>query len=217
MSRTLKTDIPGEDWRVTIEAVRDSGGFEKIFAGRVAKPLPLVVEFGFGRGEFLIGLAEANPGQAYVGVEYSGKRSTKMARRLARLELRNIAIVEARAEDVLRDALSDESVACFWLNFPDPWPKARHHRRRFVQKETVERITRRLAPDGVLRVATDDADYAEWIDEHLAAAPGLVNAYAPDAWRGDVPARARTAYEEMWRAEGRRFHFFEYRRGRAPK
>jgi tRNA (guanine-N7-)-methyltransferase len=171
MSRTVKTDIPGEDWRVTIEAVREAGGFEKLFAGRVAKPSPLVVEFGFGRGEFLIGLAEAHPEQAYVGIEYSGKRTTKMARRLARLELRNIALVEARAEDVLRDALADESVACFWLNFPDPWPKARHHRRRFVQKESVERITRRLAPDGVLRVATDDPDYADWIDEHLAAAP----------------------------------------------
>ncbi len=217
MSRTVKTDIPGEDWRVTIEAVREAGGFEKVFAGRVAKPLPLVVELGYGRGEFLIGLAEAHPEQAYVGVEYSSKRTTKMARRLAKLELRNIALVEARAEDVLRDALTDESVACFWLNFPDPWPKARHHRRRFVQKETVARITRRLVPGGSLRVATDDPDYAEWIDAHLAAAPGLVNVYAPDPWRSEVSDRATTAYEEMWRAEGRRFHFFEYQRGPDPK
>jgi tRNA G46 methylase TrmB len=69
MSRTIKTDIPGEDWRVTIEEVREAGGFAKVFEGRVPRALPLVVEIGFGRGEFLIGLAEENPEQAFVGIE----------------------------------------------------------------------------------------------------------------------------------------------------
>ena len=211
MSRTLKTDIPGIDWRVSIADARERG-FAKIFAGRVAHPLPLVVEIGFGRGEFLLELAQRAPEQAFVGIEVSYKRALKMARRLAKLAIANIAIVEGRAEEVLRDALADASVACFWLNFPDPWPKKRHARRRFVQPETLALLARRLVPGGVLRIATDDPDYAVWIDERLAAAPGLGNRYAPDRWRPAVEDRLATAYELEWRALGRSFHFFEYER-----
>jgi tRNA (guanine-N7-)-methyltransferase len=211
MSRKLKTDIPGIDWRVSIDDARELG-FAKVFAGRVAHPLPLVVEIGFGRGEFLLELARREPEQAFVGVEVSYKRALKMARRLARLGITNIAIVEGRAEDVLRDALADRSVACFWLNFPDPWPKKRHARRRFVSAESLAQIARRLAPGGLLRIATDDPDYAEWIDERLAAAPELANCYAPDRWRAAVEGRPATAYELEWRALGRSFHFFEYAR-----
>jgi tRNA (guanine-N7-)-methyltransferase len=211
VSRKLKTDIPGFDWRVPLDELRTLGA-EKVFAGRVARPLPLVVEIGFGRGEFLLALAEQQPEQAFVGVELSHKRALKMARRLARRGLANVALVEARAEEVLRDALPDASVACFWLNFPDPWPKKRHARRRFVQPEALAWIARRLVPGGLLRIATDDPAYAEWIDEQLAAAPILANCYAPDRWRAAVPDRMPTAYELEWRALGRSFHFFEYQR-----
>jgi tRNA (guanine-N7-)-methyltransferase len=212
VSRRLKTDIPGVDWRASIDDARERG-FAKIFAGRVAHPLPLVVEIGFGRGEFLLELAQRAPEQAFVGVEVSYKRALKMARRLARLPIANVAIVEGRAEDVLRDALEDASVACFWLNFPDPWPKKRHARRRFVQADALALLARRLVPGGLLRIATDDPDYAEWIDAHLAGAPELLNCYAPDRWRPAVPDRPATAYELEWRALGRSFHFFEYARG----
>jgi len=211
MSRRLKTDIPGIDWRVSLDEAGERG-FAKIFAGRVAHPLPLVVEIGFGRGEFLLELAQREPEQAFVGIELSYKRSLKMARRIAKLEIANLALVEARAEEVLRVALPDASVACFWLNFPDPWPKKRHARRRFVQAGSLALIARKLVSGGVLRVATDDPDYAEWIDALLAAESALENRYAPDRWRPAVLDRPATAYELEWRALGRSFHFFEYER-----
>jgi tRNA (guanine-N7-)-methyltransferase len=211
MSRTLKTDIPGVDWRVSLADARERG-FAKVFAGRVAHPLPLVVEIGFGRGEFLLELAQREPERAFVGIELSYKRALKMARRLAKLAIANVAIVEGRAEEVLRDALEDASVACFWLNFPDPWPKKRHARRRFVQADTLALLARRLVPGGLLRIATDDPDYAQWIDDRLAATSTLANCYAPDRWRPAVPDRSATAYELEWRALGRSFYFFEYAR-----
>jgi len=211
MSRVLKTDIPGVDRRVSIDEARERG-FEAIFAGRVARPLPLVVEIGFGRGEFLLDLAIREPEQAFVGVELSAKRALKMARRLARQEIANVVLIEGRAEAVLADALRDASVGCFWLNFPDPWPKKRHHRRRFVQPDALRWIVRRLVPGGLLRIATDHPGYAEWIDEHLAAVPELENRYTPERWRVQVEGRMATAYELEWRALGRSFHFFEYAR-----
>ena len=211
MTRKLKTDIPGVDWRVPLDELRERG-VAKVFAGRVAHPLPLVVEIGFGRGEFLLALAQEQPEQAFVGIELSYKRALKMARRVARLGLANLVLVEARAEEVLRDVLPDASVACFWLNFPDPWPKKRHARRRFVQPDALAWIARRLVPGGLLRIATDDPAYAEWIDAALAETPVLENRYAPERWRGAVPDRMPTAYELEWRALGRSFHFFEYAR-----
>ena len=177
MSRRLKTDIPGPDWRVSIDDARERG-FAKVFAGRVAHPLPLVVEIGFGRGEFLLELAQRSPEQAFVGIELSYKRTLKMARRVAKLALANVALVEGRAEEVLGDALA--------------------------------LLARRLVPGGLLRIATDDPDYAAWIDAHLADVPELENCYAPERWRPAVADRPATAYELEWRALGRSLHFFHY-------
>ena len=209
MSRSLKYDIPGSDWRVG-HGHAGSRGWPEIFAGDVASPLPLVVEIGFGRGEFLLDLAATAPDTAFVGVEYSFKRTLKAARRLARTPLRNVRLVEARAEDLVRDALPDASVSQFWVNFPDPWPKKRHSRRRLIQPAFAALLARRLVPGGRLDIATDHPGYAEWIDEVLRVAPRLENRYAPEPFRREVDDRKPTAYELEWRSLGRDFHFFRY-------
>jgi tRNA (guanine-N7-)-methyltransferase len=209
MSRSLKYDIPGTDWRVDPEMLA-SGGWRRCFGDDVPEAARLVLEIGFGRGEFLLDLAESSPESAFVGVEYSFKRTLKLARRLARTGLRNLRLVCATGEAVLRDALGDATVDTVWVNFPDPWPKKRHARRRLVQPELAALVGRRLVPGGVWNVATDDPAYAEWIDEVLSAEPALENAYAPEPFRQSVDDRKPTAYELMWRAEGREFHFFRY-------
>jgi tRNA (guanine-N7-)-methyltransferase len=211
MSRSLKHDIPGIDFRVDLGAAAELG-LPQLFGADVAKPLPLVLEIGFGRGEFLMHLAEASPETAFVGVEYSGKRVLKLARRLARSPLRNVRLFEARAEELVAEVLPPASVSCCWINFPDPWPKKRHFKRRLIQPAFVAALRERLVPGGLLRIATDHPGYAEWIDEVLSAAPGLVNRYAPDAFRPEAPGRMSTAYELEWRALGRPLHFFEYAR-----
>ena len=201
MSRTLKTDIPGVDHRTSLDELRERG-----------VPRPLVVEIGFGRGEFLLDLAQREPEQHFLGVELSWKRTLKMARRLARLEIDNVMLLQGPAESLLREVLPEASVRCLWINFPDPWPKKRHHRRRLIQAGTLRWIARCLEPGGLLRIATDHPEYAEWIDAQLAATPGLENRYAPQRWRPAVEGRMPTAYELEWRALGRSFHFFEYAR-----
>jgi tRNA (guanine-N7-)-methyltransferase len=142
----------------------------------------------------------------------SFKRALKMARRLARTELRNVRLVLARAQALVHEACADASVQEFWINFSDPWPKDRHASRRLFQPDFVADLARALAPDGRLHVATDDVPYAHEIASRLEAEPRLENLFAPDRWRPEVPGRLRTAYEETWREEGRPLHFFEYRR-----
>jgi len=215
VSRTLKLDIPGPDRRVGLDAAREKG-IAALFDGDVAVPVPLVVEIGFGRGEFLLAQAAAAPEVAFLGVEVSYKRTLKMARRLARSELRNVRLLEAPAEEVVATLLRPASVQTFWINFPDPWPKKRHHRRRLLQAPLVAQLADRLAPGGLLEVATDHVGYAEQIDEVLRGEPALENVRAPAAFAREVPGRLVTAYEGEWRSEGRPLHFFTYRRPAAP-
>jgi tRNA (guanine-N7-)-methyltransferase len=153
---------------------------------------------------------------AHLGIEYSTKRALKLARRVARLPLENLRLLRARGENVIEDLLSAASVATFWINFPDPWPKKRHLRRRLIQPRLVALLAKRLIPGGSLYVATDHEGYAEQIDAVLAAEPQLDNVYAPDAWRSQVSERLPTAYELEWRAEGRPLHFWHYRRREQP-
>lgn len=210
MGRGLKYDIPGEDWRRSVDGVA-LRGFEGIFAPELEPPLRVVLEIGFGRGEFLVEMAAKSPDVAFVGVEVSFKRVLKMARRLARSGLRNIRLVEGRGQVFVEQACLPGSVEAIWVNFSDPWPKDRHRNRRLFQPAFVASVARALAPGGCLHVATDDSRYAEQIASVLAAEPRLENTFAPDPWRGEVEGRVRTAYEEGWRAERRPLYFFEHR------
>lgn len=211
MTRALKYDIPGDDPRVSVEEAATEG-WPAIFSSSKIDSSPLVVEIGFGRGEFLIDLATNAPEQAFIGVEYSFKRTLKMARRLARLDVPNVRVVGAKGQDLVAEAIADGSVKVFWINFPDPWPKKRHFKRRLIQKDFVALLASRLMPGGLLKIATDHRDYAEWVDEILREEPALANRYAPDPYRDREQGRLATAYELEWRALGRDFHFFEYER-----
>jgi len=218
VSRKLKTDIPGRDFRVDVDSFSAPATlrqWEEQFAPDVDPPLDLVVDIGYGRGEFLIDLARKEPERAFVGIEYSYKRSLKMARRLARLGISNVRLIEGTAERGVGELLPEGSVTMAWINFPDPWPKARHARRRLVQPAFVHTLATRLVPGGCVHLATDDPEYAQQFAEVLAADPGLENEFAPEPYRHDFDGRIRTAYELEWMAQGRSFHYFTYRRVRS--
>jgi len=208
--RRLRTDIPGPDWRVSSEALRDPGP-DRLYPPGLLRPLTLVVDVGFGRGELLQALARSAPEHAYLGIERSMKRVLKLTRRLAKGELENVRLVQASAEAAVAE-LAPGSVAGFWINFPDPWPKKRHHRRRLLQPGFVRELAIRLAPGGFLEVATDHEEYAAWIHAVLSDEEQLRNRCAPLPFRRDPPERAPTAYELEWRAQGRAAHYFSYAR-----
>ena len=156
MSRALHYDVPGPDWRVALPAAGELS-WQRVFAPALAPPLRLAVEIGFGRGEFLMRLAADQPDVAFVGIEYSFKRVLKVARRLARTRLTNVRLVQAEGRQAVRELLEPASVEAFWINFPDPWPKARHAGRRIVQSPFVSQMASRmhiltLAPESGERV-----------------------------------------------------------------
>ncbi len=232
MGRSLKYEIPGDDPRVSPEDVADSGwdalfararaaarartgggvepGLEPPDPGEPGPTRRRVLEIGFGRGEFLLALATSAPESDFVGIEVSWKRGLKMARKVARARLSNVLLVVGRGEEGLRDWFAPRSLAEIWVNFSDPWPKARHAERRLVGPAFVARAARALAAGGTLFVATDDVPYAHQIDEALAGEKALENRYAPLAFLPEVSGRMTTGYEAQWRAESRPLHFFAY-------
>ncbi len=118
----------------------------------------LEVEIGSGNGHFLAAYAKSHRDRHIVGIEKKRPRAAKALSKVNARGLENADIVRGRAEDVL-DLLPPGSVHAFHIYFPDPWPKNRHRRRRFVRREAVDRIFDLLAPGGHVYFATDMRDY----------------------------------------------------------
>ena len=176
---------------------------------------PLIIEIGFGNGDYLIHLAETWPNHNVVGFEISSQSMDKAEQKIEKRGLQNVRPIHCRAETALAHLLEPASVSAFHINYPDPWFKKRHGRRRLIKRETVELMASRLITGGELLLATDIAEYAEMTDEILAMTPGLENTLQ-HPWARKIDGRFRTKYELQGYREGRRGHFFVYRRNTRP-
>ncbi|MFG1790479.1 tRNA (guanosine(46)-N7)-methyltransferase TrmB [Nocardia sp. NPDC049149] len=126
---------------------------------------PLVIEIGCGTGTATAAMAQAEPHLNLIGIEVYQPGLAQLVQRIEREQIENIRLLRGDAVDVLENMIAEESLTGVRVFFPDPWPKARHHKRRLLQPATFALIANRLRPGGVLHVATDHADYAE----HIAA------------------------------------------------
>ena len=124
--------------------------------GRVA---PLVVDLGCGDGSFLTAMAKSHPTRDFLGIERLAGRVRTAARKGS--ELPNVRVLRVETAYAVRYLLPADSVKAFYLLFPDPWPKRRHHRRRIFTPDFAEALISALASEGVLHVATDQQDYFE--------------------------------------------------------
>lgn len=135
---------------------------------------PLVIEIGCGTGTATAAMAQAEPHLNLIGIEVYQPGLAQLVQRIEREQIGNIRLLRGDAVDVLENMIAPGSLTGVRVFFPDPWPKARHHKRRLLQTETVALIADRLRPGGVLHVATDHAGYAEHIAEVGAAEPLLI-------------------------------------------
>ena len=168
------------------------------------------LEIGFGSGRHLVRTAAENPNVGFIGCEPFIDGLAALCARIAALGLDNVRIWPEDARAVVA-RLADRAVARAFILFPDPWPKARHHKRRLIQPAFLDALARVLAPGAELRVATDDVAYLEHILEVLPPHP----AFALRA-QGERPADApETRYEAKARAAGRTPVYLQFER-RAP-
>lgn len=176
---------------------------------------PLIVEIGFGNGDHLLHLARQQPQAGLVGIEIANQSMEKAEKKIASEGLDNVLVVHGAAETALHHLLEPASVEAFHINYPDPWFKKRHHGRRLMQRDTLDALTSRLRPGGLLYLATDIVEYAQMSHELLAATPGLENTLETP-WVHELPGRFTTKYEARGLQQGRPGHYFVYRRNNRP-
>ena len=155
---------------------------------------PHILEIGFGMGETSATIAEANPQNDYIGVEVHTPGVGSLCKLIAEKNLGNQRIIQHDAVEVLRDMIVPESLDGVHIFFPDPWPKARHHKRRLIQPPLVATLASRLKPGGYIHCATDWENYAEQMLAVLSAEPLLQNTAVDYAPRPDY--RPLTKFEQ---------------------
>jgi tRNA (guanine-N7-)-methyltransferase len=155
----------------------------------------LWLEVGFGAGEHLVWQASHNPEIGLIGAEPYEMGTAKLLTKLEELPLNNVRIYEGDGRDII-DALPDASLGRFFLLFPDPWPKTRHHKRRFLQTEMLDALARVLKPGAELRFATDDKSYLPYALERLCLHPAFEwLAQGPSDWKTRPADWPPTRYE----------------------
>ncbi len=162
------------------------------------------LEIGFGAGEHLLEQARTNPRIGLIGAE---PYEAGVAKLLSKLSLspiggegrgegvNNLRIHEGDARDII-EALPEASLGRVFILFPDPWPKTRHHKRRFIQTEMLDALARAMKPGAELRFASDDAGYVEWTLERAMAHPAFAwTVTGPTDWKTRPAGWPQTRYE----------------------
>ena len=177
-----------------------------------AVPSALWLEIGFGAGEHLAAQAAAHPDIAFIGAEVFVNGVASLLDHLRRQAIANVRIFADDAR-LLLPALPAASLERVFLLFPDPWPKQRHAARRFVCRDTLDRLALLMRPGAELRIASDDPGLIEWTLRQALAHPAF--AWPRGDWRSRPSDWVATRYETKALAAGRRPAYFRFRR-RAP-
>lgn len=178
---------------------RDRGVELLDLAAEFGNEHPVILEIGSGKGRFLVTEATEHPDRNYLGIEMALQYFRIIRDRLERRDLENVRIVNYDAKEVISRMLPAGSIAECHIYFPDPWPKKKQKKRRFVQDENLRQVDRILVEDGSGVFVTDHAGYFE------DAVPVFERWFRVEA--AEVTSREpRTNYEAKYREEGRRIH-----------
>lgn len=169
-------------------------------------PVSIAVEIGFGNGEFLVHTAKVHPEGAIFGVEVSLQCVMKAVKRIQRSGCTNARVILGDARFILGECFFPESLNAVYMNFPCPWPKTRHAKRRVTFSGFADVLAGALAVGGFFEIVTDDMEYADEVSKVLTAHNAL-ELYS----RAPVPEREiSTKYERKWREQGKIIHLLRF-------
>jgi len=170
---------------------------------RFGRQAPLVVEIGFGNGEFLVREAQAHPEYNFIGIEPEWASVQRGLRRIAQAALPHVRLLLADARVACERLLAPQTVQRVYVLFPCPWPKERHSKHRLLSQAFLTLLNSRLVPDGEVQMVTDHEPYLQWV---LTQLPGTGFGAR---WTTSVP-RFSTKYERKWCATGQQ-EFYDLR------
>lgn len=171
-------------------------------------PEKLVMEIGYGGGEHLARKATENPGTGYIGCEVFTGGIGKLLKSIDGENIKNIRLFTEDAYDLLT-GLEPQSLDEAFLLYPDPWPKTRHHKRRFISPTSLDALAGALKPGAPFHFATDIEDYANWTLAHILRHPEFAwSPQTPGAWHTPYEGWQPTRYEQKARKQGRDLSFY---------
>ena len=173
---------------------------------------PLFVEIGFGMGHALLATARAHPDWNCIGIEVYRPGIGAVLNAVEAAGLANVRLIEGDARDVLANMLVENALHRIAIYFPDPWPKAKHHKRRLINAEFVALAASRLEEGAELHLATDWQNYAEEMRTVLDAEPTLENLAGVGAFAPRNAERPTTRFEARGERLGHHVWDFSYRR-----
>jgi len=194
--------------RAFIEEKYGSIVFEELFGNSHA----VEMEIGCGKGKFLVARSIENPGTNFLGIDRVSKFMNIGKTRAQKRALPNIRFLRAEARAFLNEAIAPESVSIFHIYFPDPWPKRRHQVRRVFTAELLRLLHVRLAPGGLVEIATDDKDYFAAMKKTIAATAELWENVRETMNERILDGMNKTNYELKWAAQGRSLFYAELKK-----
>ena len=177
---------------------------------------PLEVDVGSAHGEFLLDRAERAPEVNLVGLEIRSPWVELVRERAARRDLDNVHLIVCNANASFTTLFLPDELRAVYVHFPDPWFKARHHKRRVLTPEFLDQVASRLEPSGVLRFQTDHEPYADEVLDLVEAHPAFANAFGPRAPEVPDPDRVRTHREAWHESQGHTIRRYLWRK-RTPE
>ena len=205
LENDLDAFSPGPiDWDINPDRVKLDPA--AIFDGK-----DIWLEIGFGGGEHLVAMAERYPEIGLIGCEPFINGVAMLLGKIRKADVENLKVHPGDVRDLF-DVMPDAAISKAFLNYPDPWPKARHHRRRFVTAEHLEPLFRVLKPGAEFRVATDIPDYVRQTLEEVPKAGFVLETALPDGMNTPWDDWVSTRYEQKALREERDPHYLTFRK-----
>ena len=202
MPAVIDRSVPAPVSRLRLDAERALQGL--VWVEVFGRTGPVEVEIGIGKGRFLLAAAQARPEVFHLGIEWANEYLRIAEERAEKRGLDNVRFVRADAKDLVARAIPESSVAAYYVFYPDPGPKKRHHKRRFFNETTLGHVARTLVPGGWLHAATDHEEYWSVIEPLVDRHPALERAaeFGGPAFPGD-PSQPLTNFEAKYLDQGR--------------
>lgn len=171
---------------------------------------PIAIEYCSGNGAWIASKAHSFPHINWVAVEMKYKRARKVWARVKNASLPNLVVVCAEAMRATREFFPPCSISTIHINFPDPWPKSKHAKKRLIRAEFLEQMDRILQKEGVISFVTDDPTYSDWTIETFSKDPRFAPVYPAPYYTLEMADYGTSFFEEMWRQQGKTIRYHQF-------
>ena len=182
--------------------------WESLFGNRN----PLNLEIGFGVGNFLIEMGIRSPNENLIGIDFYHKGIRKVITRIDKHEVYNARIIYGDAKNKIPLLFNPEEVSRIYINFPDPWPKKRHHKRRLIKPDFIKVLAEKLKPNGEIHIATDHEAYAKEILDFFENEQALKNKNGIGTFLFQKEGIPKSKYEKKFICAGERIFYLEFQK-----